>query len=347
MDPGRLALAFCLAISRDTIHVMSSEAKDFPFLAYLDELVEDLHKNIPRALRDFEGEAIHDARVATRRLKAAMDLLQPVLSDNHREPFEKALKKLRKRLGPLRDLDVMIERLAGMSSKAAAQWLCDELVRAREKEREKANRKALPSDVLAKLASWWAVRDEIVEARDAVDSLISESLHLQFDGFAEQASQLQGESSGQRRDPHQLRIAGKILRYTLEMAKEQGHKLPASVLRAFKKMQEALGDWHDDVVLTECVMQKSLDGELSYHQLELQDGLLKLSRTFLGRGQRELKKFSTLWREHGDEVAQTIRGKFPLTRSVVSEPQTDHGPVGSDATPAQPEEVPPDVASTA
>ena len=117
--------------------MMSSEAKDFPFLAYLDELMEQLHKNVPKALRDFDGEAVHDARVATRRLKAAMELLAPVLSDHHRHPFEKVLKKLRKRLGPLRDLDVMIERLAEMSSNAAARWLCDELIRLREKERRR------------------------------------------------------------------------------------------------------------------------------------------------------------------------------------------------------------------
>jgi CHAD domain-containing protein len=326
---------------------MSSEAKDFPFLAYLDELMEQLHKNVPKALRDFDGEAIHDARVATRRLKAAMELLAPVLSDHHRGPFEKVLKKLRKRLGPLRDLDVMIERLAEISSNAAARWLCDELVRSREKEREKAGKKAAPADVLSKLSSWWSVRDEIVEACDAIDSLISESLHLQFDAFADQASQLHREPPAELRDPHELRIAGKILRYTLEMAREQRHKLPASVLRAFKKMQEALGDWHDDVVLIQCIMQTSLDRQLSYHQVDLQEGLLKLSRTFLGRGNRELTRFSKLWQKHGEEVAQTIRGKFPLTRAVVSEPQTDHGPADSGTTPAPSADVPPDVASTA
>jgi CHAD domain-containing protein len=325
----------------------SSPAKDFPFLAYLDELMEDLHKNVPKALRDFEGDAIHDARVATRRLKAAMDLLSPVLSDHHREPFEKVLKKLRKRLGPLRDLDVMIERLSGMASNIAAHWLCEELTRSRDKRRDKAKKKADPADVLAKLSAWWVVRDEIVEARDAIDSLLSESLHLQFDAFAEQAAQLGGESFSEPCDPHELRIAGKILRYTLEMAKEQGHKLPASVLRAFKKMQEALGNWHDDVVLIQCIMQTSLDCQLSYHQLEMQDGMLKLSRTFLGRGDRELEKFSKLWKKHGDEVAQTVRGKFPLTRPMVSEPQTDQGPADSGAMPAPPADVPPDVASTA
>ena len=49
--------------------------------------------------------------MATRRLKAALDLLKPVLSDEHLKPFSKVLKKFRRRLGPMRDLDVMIEHL--------------------------------------------------------------------------------------------------------------------------------------------------------------------------------------------------------------------------------------------
>src|SRR6185312_16160926 len=84
---------------------MASDTKGFPLLAYLDELVEDLHKNVNKALRAFDADAIHDARVATRRLKAAMGLLESVISSEHRKPFGKVLKKLRRRLGPLRDLD--------------------------------------------------------------------------------------------------------------------------------------------------------------------------------------------------------------------------------------------------
>ncbi|HEY8750229.1 MAG TPA: CHAD domain-containing protein, partial [Tepidisphaeraceae bacterium] len=63
----------------------ASDKTEFPLLGYLDELVEDLHKNVNKALRAFDAEAIHDARVATRRLKAAMGLLESVLSAEHRK----------------------------------------------------------------------------------------------------------------------------------------------------------------------------------------------------------------------------------------------------------------------
>src|SRR6185312_9643238 len=62
---------------------------DLPFLAYVDKLMDQLHHNVPKALREFDAEAIHDARVATRRLKAAVDLVQPCLTQNRRKPLEK------------------------------------------------------------------------------------------------------------------------------------------------------------------------------------------------------------------------------------------------------------------
>ncbi len=69
----------------------------------------------------------------------------------------------------------------------------------------------------------------------AVDSLTANAVHLQLDAFAEHATAAGGH------DPHALRIAGKALRYTLEMAVESGRPLPAAVAKAFKRMQDALG----------------------------------------------------------------------------------------------------------
>jgi CHAD domain-containing protein len=334
-----------------------AHAKDenAPLLKYLDGLVEDLHKNVNKALRDFDADAIHDARVATRRLRAATRLLAPVLSEDRRKPFEKVLKKLRRQLGALRDLDVMIENLSKLGSQArhgsAADYMKEQLSRRQVEERDQARKKASPADILAKLGSWYPVREEIAESTQAIDSLLSESLHLQFDAFAEQGAQGETDPAAHRNDPHQLRITGKSLRYTLEMAREQGHKLPGSILKAFKKMQDALGSWHDDVVLVQCAMSMSLEQMLAYHRPGMQDEMLKLARMFLGRSERELAKFASLWQQHGSETAEAIRTRFPLTQAPaeqpeVIEPQTGPGPDGSGESPA-PEAPAPDAPSNA
>jgi CHAD domain-containing protein len=329
------------------------EQDPFGLLTYLDQLMDDLHDNVPKALKDFDPDGIHDARVATRRLKAAMGLLEAVLSNDHRKSFEKVLKKLRRRLGPLRDLDVMIGHLGKLESHPnhgpAAAWLKAQLQRQREDERSAARKKSGSADTLARLGAWWHVREEVEEAREAVDSLLAESLHLQLDAFAERAHGVDRQIGGSpdpvgRHDPHELRIAGKLLRYTLELAQSQGHALPTSILRHFKQMQESLGNWHDDVVLVECAMRTSIECMLAYHDAALAEGVLELSRFFLRRSAKELSEFTRLWQKRGDEVAGIIREQFPLTRAV-TESKMDPDPTGSGDTPA-PAPTPPDAAST-
>ena len=142
-----------------------------------------------------------------------------------------------------------------------------------------------------------------------------------------------------RQDPHAVRIAGKNFRYTLEMAAVQGHKLPAGVMGKFKRMQEALGLWHDYVVLTERAMQISLEELLPHHDAVMQARVLELARTLLKRSTNHLNQFALLWSEGGCDVASAVRQTFPLTRSL-SESKTDPDPADSGETPI-PAELPP------
>src|SRR5512144_2927868 len=118
---------------------MSKEV--FPLCQHLDSLVDDLRRMIPEALEEFEVEAIHKARVTTRRLKAALDLLESALDADHSKPFARLGRKLRRRLGPMRDVDVMLEHLDEIKPTsplaAAVDWLRQRLLRDRLESREK------------------------------------------------------------------------------------------------------------------------------------------------------------------------------------------------------------------
>jgi hypothetical protein len=157
-------------------------------------------------------------------------------------------------------------------------------------------------------------------SREAIDSLLVESIHLQLDAFAERADRLvspapQGpQGTPVPLDVHELRIAGKALRYTLEMARAHGRPLDRHVTRTFKRMQDALGLWHEFVVVTEWAMRASLEGLLAHHDTKLQADVLALARLTLSSGGKRLKKFATLWSEEGRAVAETIRASFPITK---------------------------------
>jgi CHAD domain-containing protein len=331
----------------------SAAARKLPLVAYLDHLVAELHRLVPLALRDWDKQAIHQSRVATRRLKAGVDLFRPVLSDDARKPFAKVTRRLRRRLGPLRDLDVMLghlEELAKVRRHATAVfWLTEQLNAQREKARGESLEEPPPSKVLGKVGeSWAAVRSEMVEAAEGIDSLLVNSIHLQLDAFAEQADRLvrpPGEAPPATvatipLDIHQLRIAGKALRYTLEMAREHGRKLDRRVMRTFKRMQEALGLWHDFVVVTEWAMRASLEGLVAHHDTKLQADVLALARLTLSRAEQRLKKFATLWTTEGPALTQTIRASFPLTQPAPSLTESETGPgpsaTAEPSTPAAP-----------
>jgi CHAD domain-containing protein len=295
---------------------------------YLDDLVESLRTLVPAALKDFDSVSIHHARVATRRLKAAIDLLEPLLSEDHRKPFARAGRKLRRRLGPLRDLDVMIEHLQQIQKRAAhrtaAAWLEKRLTDARTEAREDSDSDESPAKVLARMGEWWGLREEVIEARGRVSTLLAQRLHMQLDSFAEQATRLceTGEQTDQqatgavKQDPHEVRIAGKALRYTLEMAKCEGHPIPSGVAKSFKKMQDALGEWHDLVVLTERAMGESIESLLAHHDTQFQRKVIDLAKFTIDGARKAMDRFGALWRENGTELIQTIRTAVPLVAPV-------------------------------
>jgi CHAD domain-containing protein len=58
-----------------------------------------------------DPEGIHDMRVASRRLRAAIELFRDVFPRRRLRPLLRQVKDLADSLGEVRDLDVMIERL--------------------------------------------------------------------------------------------------------------------------------------------------------------------------------------------------------------------------------------------
>lgn len=312
-----------------TIPWMPRTVSEPPVCKHLDGLVELMGQVTGKALTEFDEDAIHKARVTTRRLKAAMELLEPVLEKDSYRPMARMGRRLRRRLGPLRDIDVMLGHLEKikptMKFAPAVEWFRDRLHEQRDKSRLKSSHKSSPAKVLVRLKTWPMLRQEIVAAGERVDPLLAESVHLRLDAFTEHANHLGGT------DPHELRIAGKSLRYTLELAKAQGHRLPAKILRAFKRMQDNLGEWHDHVVLAERVMQACIDCDLPLHDAAMQRQVLGLVDFSMKRAQLELERFGRLWEETGPELSLSIRGSVPLTHpAAAAAPSMEQSPAATE-----------------
>jgi CHAD domain-containing protein len=104
-----------------------------------DEVWEHEHRAMDTA--DIEG--VHDMRVATRRLRAAMEIFGPCFPKKRHRKALREVKDLADLLGTRRDPDVMLERLraieAGLTQedRPGIESLCDEL----RTGQEEANRR--------------------------------------------------------------------------------------------------------------------------------------------------------------------------------------------------------------
>lgn len=93
-----------------------------------------------------EIEALHDMRVATRRLRAALEVFAPCFpAKRHRKALKK-VKALADALGERRDRDVAIEFLSGFAAEAPEtdQEAIEALIERLRREQRQANEELAP-----------------------------------------------------------------------------------------------------------------------------------------------------------------------------------------------------------
>jgi CHAD domain-containing protein len=206
-------------------------------------------------------ECIHRMRVASRRLRAALNLFKDTLPRKKFAEWEKQVKRVTRVLGAARDTDVQIaaldECLGTLTEPRHRPGI--ERLRLRLQQR----RARLQADVLKTLDGWEAsaladdmaqsLRQTLVQARlnqvEAASPLVFQLAHshisLRLEEFLSYESCV--SKPEQVEELHAMRIAAKRLRYTLEIfaplaTREDELKEP---LKATREAQELLGDIHD------------------------------------------------------------------------------------------------------
>lgn len=222
-----------------------------------------------KALGRDEVRALHRARVASRRLRELVPILQ--LEPESARKLSRRLRKVTRRLGDMRELDVLLlsidELHASRSGPGRALGRVGIVV---SKERDRVRKRLaarLPASSLRRLmrklerivaalqveeAS--ATADETRRWRWAVDATV-----------ARRASRLATamDDAGAVYLPdrlHSVRVALKKLRYAVELQQESSSTRDAATLRLLKRAQDLLGRMHDKEMLLDRVrkLQASL-----------------------------------------------------------------------------------------
>jgi len=213
-----------------------------------------LRRHLPAAVAG-EDIGVHQARVATRRLREAVPVLATGLRGSKAGKARKKIRKLTRALGAVRELDVtlhLVEELMQVQHlpRPALEELRRHVIQERDRRREV---------MLARLET---VNTDKLERRlesvaEALDTSTVEGWRQVLSARVRKRAARLGDAvlqAGQMYDPerlHAVRIAAKKLRYGLELAADSEVKPAAPMVRRIKRVQDLLGRLHDLQVLEE------------------------------------------------------------------------------------------------
>jgi CHAD domain-containing protein len=224
----------------------------------LSELIQ-LRRHEDAVQSGDDHEAIHDMRVATRRMRSALRLLGAYYRPKEVKRLSRGLKELADELGTVRDLDVLLIDL-----RERTDFTLAEVMERLEKDRAEAH-DALTDALdgrgykafLGKLAAFATAPDALrdveppapVQVRHVVPVLLHEQLAA-VRGFDPLFSE---DASPDYETLHELRIAFKRLRYATHFFREVLGAPVEPFISDLKAIQDHLGRLNDVVVFAQAL----------------------------------------------------------------------------------------------
>ncbi len=215
--------------------------------AHLAETAQAFNTAVAQCVDDVDPDAVHRLRTGSRRLQA---MLEATLRENPglalQEPAQawlRQLKRIRRAAGPVRDLDVHRKLLEDWIGKNPANpeeekldtWLKQERKRLAHNIQKQSRKKQ--EGLAARQADFLAAfgRKPLKRKSRAADSVALEA----FMRAADSMPWLDAENL------HDFRKATKKARYIAESGPDE------EVAKALKRIQDAIGEWHDWLCLSQ------------------------------------------------------------------------------------------------
>ncbi len=260
------------------------------------ELAEAFARQMP-LLADVaqRQRAVHLARVLSRRISAAAELVGP--GEGGLKRLRTGLKRFRNSLGDQRDREVMgqyLRKMRGASQAAARDWAQGQL--AGHGEQSKI---AQPKKGWDKLLGPWLARCDALGAAKTGPSM--DWGRLERIGQMVQGLR-QGPSAASETNPHRVRIELKKWRYAIEAQGWFVASLPADWEKPLKRMQDALGRWHDIVALTHLLEKRMARQSLVYRRTQLHGEVLRMLLSMDRAAAKRWEEFCAAWEESCGEL---------------------------------------------
>jgi CHAD domain-containing protein len=197
-----------------------------------------MSRQLARAAKEPSPENVHRLRTNSRRVEALVDHL--TADGGNKKKLLKSLSKLRKKAGRVRDLDVQIAFLQQLKVPDRNNHRA-QLLNALTEEQQARSRK-----LAKKLASGKAakLRKRLQKAKADTQCNGVDPLLLAFASLPQP-----GPAALSPKSLHAWRIAAKHSRYLAELAPDG--ETSSHFVAELKQAQDAIGQWHDILKLTE------------------------------------------------------------------------------------------------
>ena len=233
---------------------------DRAFHTYVDILLS----NAP-GIREGNRGAVHDARVATRRLRALLPVVTAGLPEQQTEATSALLRRIGRALGAARDADVLVKQLKGLELRIPSASRAITALRLKLMDRQAAARRDLVKKferlALDDLQS--AVRElrspfRFTKRSAARARAIGAGIGTRARKLWEDVERAGGVYFPNR--THAVRISAKKLRYLLEFALDGPDR--KRTLETLKSVQHQLGGLHDRQTLADLVEAECASGAI-------------------------------------------------------------------------------------
>ena len=222
---------------------------------FIIEQVSQLESEINGTLIGGDIEYVHRMRVASRRLRSALKLFNIYFPENCAEKWRKEMKGITRALGNARDLDIQIQLV-----REKRQNLIDEscrpgyerLLLRLSQQRTRAQQKIISAiHSLTQNQILDEIRNVLKRARIEDSYAFTPSLFRLGEKAINDALmtflsfQAAIQTPNNIEELHAMRIAGKHLRYTMEIFKPMYEDPIIPYIEIMKKIQDQLGEIHD------------------------------------------------------------------------------------------------------
>ncbi len=232
--------------------------------------LHDFHLNLPGLEKPDNVEALHQGRIAMRRLRAAIALFKPMVFDSAYQRLRGELKWLGGLFGAARDLDVLRANLLPPAPEDQPSMRAGELAGACDAKRlaaheavaealdgERARTLQLDLAVWIEDGRWHRQASGIAE--EPIQSYARARLRKRRRKLVKQGVGLAKLAPGAR---HQIRIEAKKLRYMAEFFGDvpgvaKDHKHLKELINCCEKLQAALGAIRDEEAMSEFMENKT------------------------------------------------------------------------------------------